>query len=135
MSAATATALYGRLTAGTTLTALGCTGVYYGVAPEGTAHPYVTISLVTATDSRVFGAKATTREQWAVQAWDKGASHKRCKQLIDAADALLDEYDLPVGAGTAMCCRRIGELPDLSEESKGVVYRQAGARYELEVRA
>lgn len=135
MSAATATAIYTRLTSGTALTAIGCTGVHYGVAPEGSQHPYVTIALVSGTDSRVFGAKATVREQWAVQAWDKGASHKRAKQLIDAVDGLLDEYDVPVGAGTAMCCRRIGELPDLSEESKGVVYRQAGARYELEVRA
>lgn len=135
MSLAAGSALYARLTAGSSLTALGCTGVFYGVAPAGAALPYVTIQLTEGTDTRVMGARATVRERWAVQAWDSGSSHKRAKQLAEACDALLDEYDLPVGGGTAMALRRLGELPDLSEESNGVVYRQAGARYELEVRA
>lgn len=135
MSVAAGSAIYARLSGDTQLTTLGCTGIYYGVAPEGARAPYVTIQLAGGDDSRVFGARATVREVWAIKGWDTGASHKRAKQLAERCDALLDEYDLPVGAGTAMNCRRLGELPDLSDEQSGVVYRQAGARYELEVRA
>jgi hypothetical protein len=135
MSAAIATALVSRLTAGTALTALGCTGVYYAVAPQGAAYPYVTVQLTDGTDSRTFGRRATVREGWAVQAWDQGASHKRAKQIAEAADALLDEWPLAYTGGTVMACRRLGELPDIAREENGVTYRQAGARYEVEVRA
>lgn len=135
MSVAAGSAIYSRLSGDATLTSLGSTGVYYGIAPQGATVPYVTIQLADGSDTRVFGARATVQERWLVKGWDSGPSHKRAKQLADRCDVLLDEYDLVVAGGTAMCCRRIGQLPDLSEEEDGVVYRQAGARYELEVRA
>lgn len=135
MSVSVATALVSRLTAGTTLTALGCTGVHYGVAPQGAALPYLTVQLTDGTDTRVFGHRATVRQGWAVQAFDSGASHKRAKQIAEAADALLDEWPLAYTGGTVMACRRLGELPDIAREENGVTYRQAGARYEVEVRA
>lgn len=135
MSVAAGSAIYARLSGDATLTSLGCTGVHYAVAPQQAAYPYVTIQLMDGTDTRVFGARATVQERWAIQAWDTGGSHKRAKQIAERVDALLDEYDLVVGGGTAMNCRRVGELPDIATEDNGVLYRQAGARYELEVRA
>jgi len=57
------------------------------------------------------------------------------RHAYERADALLDEYPLAVGGGTVMACRRIGQLPDIAQEENGVTYRQAGARYEVEVRA
>jgi len=135
VSIAAGSAIYSRLSGDSTLTSLGCTGIYYGVAPQGAVSPYVTIQLSDGTDTRVFGARATVREVWIIKGWDTGASHKRAKQLSERVDALLDEYDLVVGGTAAMNCRRIGEMPDLTEDDNGVVYRQAGARYELEVRA
>lgn len=135
VSAAAGSAIYSRLAADATLTSLGSTGVYYGVAPQTAVAPYVTIQLADGDDTRVFGARATIRERWLIKGWDSGNSHKRAKQLSDRCDALLDEYDLVVGGGTVMACRRIGQLPDLTEDDNGVLYRQAGGRYELEVRA
>lgn len=135
MSTATGSALYARLSGDATLTGLGCTGIYYALAPQSASMPYVTVTLGDGTDSRVFGARATVQERWVIQAWDSGNSHKRATQMMERVDALLDEYDLVVAGGTAMCCRRIGALPDLVQDDNGVLYRQAGARYELEVRA
>lgn len=135
MSVATGTAIYGRLNADTALASLGCTGVYYGLAPVSASPPFITIGVSDGTDTRVFGAKATAQERWVIKAWDHGNSHKRITQMMDRVDALLDEFDLVAGGGTVMCCRRIGPLPDLVEDDNGVLFRQAGARYEVEVRA
>jgi len=137
MSAAAGSAIYSRLSGDATLTTLtgGSVAIYYGVAPSQAQAPYVTIQLADGDDTRVFGARATIRERWLVKGWCEGSSHLAAKRIADRVDALLDEYDLVVGGGTAMACRRIAQLPDLSEEENGVVYRQAGARYELEVRA
>lgn len=131
----TATAIYNRLAGDATLASLGCTGVHYSVAPAGAAYPYVTIQMSDAFDTRVFAGRATTQQRWLVKGWDTGNSHKRAKQIAERCDQLLDEYDLVVGGGTAMFCRRLGELPDLTQDDNGVLYRQAGARYEVEVRA
>ncbi len=135
MSAASGSAIYARLNGDSTLTGLGCTGVYYALAPVTATPPFITIQIADGSDTRVFGAKATAQERWAIKAWDHGNSHKRITQMLDRVDVLLDEYDLVVGGGTAMCCRRIARLPDLVEDDNGVLFRQAGARYELEVRA
>jgi hypothetical protein len=135
VSVAAGSALYARLAGDSTLTSLGCTGIYYVTAPQTASAPYLTIQLADSNDTRVFGAKATEREVWVVKGWDHGNSHKRATQMVERVDALLDEYDLVVGGGTAMCCRRLGRLPDLTEDDNGVLYRQAGARYEIEVRA
>lgn len=135
MSAAAGSALYTRLSTDSTLTSLGSTGVYYGVAPQSAKAPFVTIQLSDGEDTRVFGARATVKEFWLVKGWDEGNSHLRAKRLAERCDALLDEYPLVVGGGTVMACRRVGQLPDLIEDENGIVYRQAGGRYELEVRA
>ena len=135
MSVSSGTALYARLSGDAALTALGCTGVYYDVAPRSAVTPFVTIQQTGSNDYFVFGARAHTREQWHVKGWCTGDSHLKAKQLAERCDALLDHYALTVGSGTAMSCRRAAELPDLSEASDGLVYRQAGGRYEIEVRA
>ncbi len=135
MSAAAGSAIYARLSNDTTLTSLGCTGIFYGVAPQGATSPFVTIQLADGEDTRVFGSRATIKQRWLVKGWDEGNSHLRAKRLADRCDALLDEYALVVGGGTVMACRRIGPLPDLVEDDDGIIYRQAGGRYEIEVRA
>ena len=136
MSAAPGSAIYSRLSGDATLTTLtgGSVAIYYGVAPSHAKAPYVTMQLADGDDTRVFGARATIRERWLIKGWCEGSSHLAAKRIADRVDVLLDEYDLVVGGGTAMACRRIAQLPDLSEEENGVVYRQAGGRYELEVR-
>jgi hypothetical protein len=137
VSTAAGSALYSRLSADSALTALtgGSVAIFYGVAPSQAKAPYVTLQLADGDDTRVFGARATIRERWLVKGWCEGSSHLAAKRISDRVDSLLDEFDLVVGGGTAMACRRIAQLPDLSEEENGVVYRQAGGRYELEVRA
>lgn len=135
MSVSAGTAIYSRLSGDATLTSLGCTGVYYDVAPRSAVAPFVTIQMAGADDRYVFGARSHTREQWYVKGWCVGDSHLKAKQLAERCDALLDHYALPVGGGTVMACRRASELPDLAESNDGVVYRQAGGRYEIEVRA
>jgi hypothetical protein len=136
VSAAAGSAIYTRLSGDATLTTLtgGSVAIYYGVAPSQARAPYVTMQLADGDDTRVFGARATIRERWLIKGWCEGSSHLAAKRIADRVDVLLDEYDLVVGGGTAMACRRIAQLPDLSEEENGVVYRQAGGRYELEVR-
>lgn len=137
MSAAAGSAIYARLATDTALSALtgGTARIYYAVAPAKAPAPYVVIQMTDGDDSRVFGARATARERWTISGWCEGHSHLPARQIIERVDALLDEYDLVVGGGTAMAMRRIAQLPDMTEEDNGVVYRQAAARYELEVRA
>lgn len=135
MSAAAGSAIYARLSGDATLTSLGCTGIFYGVAPQSATAPFVTIQLADGEDTRVFGSRATVKQRWLIKGWDEGNSHLRAKRLADRCDALLDEYALVVGGGTVMACRRIGPLPDLVEDDDGIIYRQAGGRYEIEVRA
>lgn len=136
MSTAAGSALYQRLSTDSTLTTLlGGTAIYYSLAPQKATPPYITIQLADGDDTRVFGARATIRERWMLKGWCTGSSHLLAKQIAGRIDALLDEYDLVVAGGTAMACRRIAQLPDIAQEDNGVVYRQAGARYELEVRA
>lgn len=137
MSTAAGSALYARLSADSTLSSLtgGSASIYYGVAPNYARLPFVTIQLADGDDSRVFGARATIRERWIIKGWCEGSSHLAAKRIADRCDALLDEYDLVVGGATVMACRRIAQLPDLVEDDNGVVYRQAGSRFELEVRA
>jgi hypothetical protein len=129
-------ALYARLSGDATLTSLGSTGVYQGIAPQGAALPHITIQMADGFDRRVFGARATVVEEWIVKAWDSGASHKRARQLIERVDALLDEDEAGLGTVTGwrlLNLRRSGQLPDMSEIDQGVVYRSSGARYEIEV--
>ncbi len=139
---AVATGLYSRLsgdtTGGTSLSGLGMTAVYQGVAPASATYPYITFQLADGEDRRVLGARATIWQDWIVKAWDQGASHKRAKQLADRVDALLDEGESSLTATgyTVLSVRRIRTLPDTveSDENQGLLYRSSGARYEIEVR-
>ena len=133
MSAAAGSAIYSRLSGDATLTALGVTGIYYGIAPAGAAAPYVTIQQVDGEDARVFGARAHSRLTFHVKGWDEGPSHLRAKQIAERCDALLDEYALSVGGTAVMSCRRGAILPDLTEVTNGIQYRQAGGLYDIEV--
>jgi hypothetical protein len=128
---AIANALYTALT-----TALGAnvTGVFPGVAPEGTAAPYVTYQKADGFDRRVFRARATVWTEWLVKAWDEGDSVARAQAIAALVDGALDEQTLTVSGWTTICCRRVRALPDMAEEASGLIVRSAGARYEVEVR-
>lgn len=133
---ATGSALFTRLSGDATLSALGCTGVFNGVAPQGAALPHLTVQLVDGFDRRTYGTRATVVEEWMVKAWDTGDSHKRARQLIERVDALLDEGEETFGTVSGwrlLNLRRTAQLPDMSEVDQGVVYRSSGARYEIEV--
>jgi hypothetical protein len=133
----TATALVTTLGGDSTLTTtLGVTGVFYDLAPDEQAYPFIVISLVTAPDHYTMGRRAWTEGHWQIRAFDGDRSARRAARVMARVDALLTDQPLTVTGHTALVVRRTDTLPPVTEidSATGLHIRAEGARYLIGVR-
>lgn len=126
------TALVAKLGADATLTgALASTGVFYDVAPDDQAYPFITASLVTAPDHYTFGDRAWIEGIWQLRAWDADTSARRAARIMARVDALLTDQTLAVSGHGTLVVRRTESLPSMTDIDRagGLQVRAEGARF------
>lgn len=131
------TALYSRLqndlgTAGT-LYALGCTGVYRQIAPQGSVEPYVVFQQQAGTDSYNFSARDARTLLYLVKAVDASTSGLRAAQMAERIDTLLTDKPLTLTGWTNIRLRRESDV-EYIETDAGKTYQHYGALYRIDVR-
>lgn len=134
---AVATALYGSLSADSTLTTLlGGTRIYQDQAPQSAAYPLLVFTLITAPDAYTFGQRTWTDSLWQIRAYAESESSALAGSVMARVDALLTDQTLTVAGTAAMVVRRTERLPGLPEtDQSGIPIRSAGARFQIGVRA
>lgn len=130
-------AIYSRLSADSTLTALIPGGVWRMVAPEGTIGAYAVFQLASATaDTRTFGPNgpAIVHLMYQIKVIEKGNSAINVQNALARIDDLLDDYSLSVTPATLLVSRRDLPLPDMMERlDNEEVYQVVGSQFRIEV--
>lgn len=118
----------------TQLASLPCS-VHRHPAPDGVAHPVVTIGLRAGVDVRSMGDPSRVeRLTYDVSAWDVGESSLKAHELASQAHRLIDGVPpVNVDGGMILSCRRVGVVPIDNTVEDGVRYQRDGALYRIEV--
>ncbi len=130
-----ATWLYSALTGDGAIAAAVTGGVHEGVAPAGTAYPYISFQFQDrgGRDVRVVG----TARLWSdlmilVKAVVEGSDATVPEQLAADIDRVIDGKSGVAGGGRVVSCAR--EQPfAMSPREHGIDYRQRGGLYRLQV--
>lgn len=130
-------AIYGKLSADTTLTgmlgtpATGYTkSLYYQQAPAGAGYPYVIFNKQAGTPRYAISARLYDNEVWLI----KGVVRSDTADVVDAIasrlDVLLTDASLSISGKTQLYLRRESDV-DYPETTDGVTYRHSGAYFRL----
>lgn len=131
ITTAMGSAIYGKLAAGTALTAkLGGTAIYNTLAPQGTACPYVIFSLVGGGDDNTSPRRARST-LWTVKAVST-VGPLEAGQIDDLVDDLLHQGALTVTGWGDYWMARESDFA-FPETTGGVVYWHTGATYRVRV--
>lgn len=121
--------LYDRLTGDATLMAAVPGGVHEGIAPQGTAEPFIVFSLVSNADVNAVGqARVLTRCDWDVKVIAEASSYAGLADIADDIDTLLHD----VVDGSVVSCHRVSTIR-YHEKSSGAEYRHVGGTYRVQV--
>lgn len=137
MSVAVRRALYGKLSGDTTLTAMLANpasgyskAIYYEVAPQGAAFPYVIFSKQSGTPSYALTARNFDNDIWLIKAVDRSDSADVADNIASRLDALLTDGTVSISGRTQCYLRRESDV-DYSETVDGTTYRHAGSLFRL----
>lgn len=135
MAVAPRRALYGRMAGDTTLNNLlgapaddYAKAIYYEVAPEGAAFPYVIFSKVSGTPRYALKALGYDNEIWMVKGVDRSDDSDPVETIATRLDALLTDATLSISGKTHLYLRRESDV-DYAEVTDGVRYLHAGANF------
>lgn len=132
-------AIYGKLAGDTTLNALLGTpssghskAIYYQLAPDGAAFPYVVFQKQagTPTYAMVRGTSAFDEDVWMVKGVDHSKSADAVEAVAQRLDVLLTDATLSISGATLLYLRRESTI-DYSELDSGEVYRHSGALFRV----
>jgi hypothetical protein len=139
-------AVYGKLSGDTTLTnllgtpAAGFTkSIYYQVAPESAAFPYVLFAKQSGVPTEAFGAHtladtspsfAHDTDIWLIKGVDRSTSADTAEAIDLRIQALLNDGTLSISGGALLYLRRQSDV-DYGEVSDGVQYHHSGSLYRL----
>jgi hypothetical protein len=137
LSVATRRAIYGKLSGDTTLTGLlGAApasytkSIYYGIAPEGAAYPFVIFNKQASTPYYALSERVLDNDVWLIKGVDRSSGADVVDAIASRLDALLTDGTISISGHTQLYLRRESDV-DYSEESDGVVFRHAGSLYRL----
>lgn len=136
-SGAVDTALVGKLTADATLAGLAPGGVYFEVAPQGVAEPFVVVQQMTHEDSYQL-ARSAAFESFlylvkAVQASTSGATVQAC---ADRIQALLQNGSLSATGYVLTLMQREERIRYVEiDEQRDQRYQHRGGLYRVQVEA
>lgn len=144
MSLVVRRAVYGKLSADTTLTNLlgaaapGYTkGIYYGTAPEGAQFPYVVFGKPSGIPTYAFGvggsAVAYNDDIWMVKAVDHNTTADRADTISARFETLLNDASLSISGETLLYLRRESDI-DYPEIRDGETYFHSGSNFRLVAR-
>jgi len=131
------TAIYAKLAADTTLTALLAGGtalpsVYHAVIPQDAALPAVVFnSQAPSTPARTFTAVAFENALYTVKAVTEGRNQLAAGTIAARIDTLLDGPALTYTGFTHMGCQRVQEIDYTESAAGGIRYNHRGATYRL----
>lgn len=131
--------VYGTLTADPTLQDLlgGAQGigkrVWEGVAPDDTAYPFLTYTIMEPRDVKVVGqVQVFARVQFMLKVIGKGASYTPLVPVYKRAHDLVEtRTNQPVQDGLVISSHRVSGI-QYPERASGVEYRHLGGLYETE---
>jgi hypothetical protein len=137
-STAVRRAIYGRLSSDTTLSnLLGAAapgyskGIYYQVAPEGAAFPYVVFQHQSGVPTEAMqDPSAYETDVWLVKAVDRNTSADTAESIAARIQTLLNDATLTISGATHLYLRRQSDV-DYPEVDEGIQYKHCGALYRL----
>ncbi len=135
---ATRRALYGKLSADTTLNNLLATpppgyskSIFHGYAPDEAEYPFILFSRSAGTPTYANASKpAYETDVWMVKAIDQQTTGDRAEAISARLQDLLNDADLSISGATAMWFRRQSDI-DFPEITDGVRYYHSGSLYRL----
>lgn len=138
MSTATRRSLYGKMAGDTTLTNMLATpasgyakAIYFQLAPQGAATPYVIFSKQSGVPIQAFGdPSALDTDVWLVKAVDKNTTADTAEAITARVTALLNDATLMISGLTHVFLRRQSDVQYV-EVDAGVAYQHAGSLYRL----
>lgn len=134
---ALATALYGKLAADTTLTAMLSGGtaspaIFRDPAPQGATAPFVVFSFASEVDDYTLGGRAFEDAIYTVKAIDKAPSAARAGTIAARIDAVLTDGTLSVSGHTHLYTRRQSSI-EYPEIDQGDRYWHSGGQFRIVV--
>jgi hypothetical protein len=123
-------AIVGRLSADGALTAAAPGGVWWELAPQDAATPYVVITLAEDFDEPQFRSTAYEVAQYAIEAMDDGPSFAGVSTAYDRIHALMQDPALAITGYTLMKCFRRRRYRSVIEDGDQRI-QQVGGVYEL----
>ena len=114
------TAIYSKLTAASTLTALVSTRVYYGLAPQGAALPYVIFTIVNET---VTNDSPRDNVDALYQIEGVASSKASAIQIADVIHDVLHEGDLSVTGWSVYSLAAVGRTMIIETENAVQYFR------------
>lgn len=134
MSSAIETAIYTALNVAPLLAAAPG-GVHNGIAPPGTAFPYVVFDKITGDHQYLLGGPSATPAlstlSYRVKAIDASLSKEAAQAALAIADGLLNGIALVVSGATTLYCQRLRDV-DYDEPGEGVtIYQHVGHEYDI----
>jgi hypothetical protein len=137
VSVAVRRSLYGKLSGDTTLNGLLAAApasytksIYYGIAPQGAAFPFVIFSKQASTPYYALSERALDNDVWLIKGVDRSESADTVDAIASRLDALLTDGTISISGRTQLYLRRESDV-DYSEEADGVAYRHAGSLFRL----
>jgi hypothetical protein len=124
------------LRADAALAAIVGTRIYEGVAPQGTAYPFVVFQTLSTLDYKpaAGGARVWTACEIMVKVIVEGESYSPASAAYDRIDALIKRATGTIAGGTIIASTRESALA-YGEESNGKHYRHLGGTYRITARA
>jgi hypothetical protein len=131
-------AVYGKLSGDTTLNnllgtpAAGFTkSIYYQVAPESAAFPYVLFAKQSGVPTEAFNdPSAYDTDTWLIKGVDRSTSADTAEAIDGRIQTLLNDGTLSISGGALLYLRRQSDV-DYGEVVEGVQYKHAGSLYRL----
>lgn len=123
--------IYDTLSADVTLAGLVSTRIYDGLAPQGSAFPFVAFNHQGGADLRGVGTERVFNNSlYQVKAVTKGGSYVSGAAIADRIDTLLHGQNGTTSDGVIIGCVRDQALM-LIEQQNGVEYRHIGGIYRI----
>jgi hypothetical protein len=123
-------ALVSRLSADAALTTAAPGGVWWELAPQDAAVPYVVITLAEDVDEQIFRGTAYQATQYAIEAMDDSPSSSGVMTAYDRIHALLQDPTLTITGYTLLKCIRRRRYRSVIEDGDQRI-QQCGGVYEL----
>ncbi|MDE2100089.1 MAG: hypothetical protein KGL39_22735 [Patescibacteria group bacterium] len=108
--------------------------VYSGLAPEGSAFPYIVLRFLAGPDTvAVGGVRIMTNPVYLVMGIDKSSSFATLASINAQIETLIGNQTGATSDTTILSCVREQPYERADSDSAGNVYRYLGGRYRLQV--